>query len=249
MRLTLCCWTIDQLTILIHQYRITLTFMKKFSTVVVGCLIVLAAWATLYGLNNRAVVPRQEPSSQSTPDSGDTIVLPGQQQSGDGSTLRTFQWQFAGISFQYPATWSILSWGSSPEVASWIELISSPGGTPKYQPYFCVDLAADPASSDFYQLRNGRVVGNVGSGLFIYQEVLTTAGLPQLKAWLATDERESVIFRPKGKSLFAGVVYRCAGGDADIPTLTAEEQVSSSLYADSLNILRSVAASVSPIGD
>jgi hypothetical protein len=223
--------------------------MKKLRAIVIGCLIVLAGGAISFRLKNRAVVPGHRPAAQDTSSTGDTVVLPGQAQASDSSALRAFQWQFAGISIQYPATWSMLSWGSSAETASRVELISSPNGIPKYQAYFCVDLSANPASSDLYQLRSGRVVASLGRGLFVYQEIFDTAGLPQLKAWLTTDDRESVIFLPKGKSVLATVTYRCVGGDAETPTLTAEQQESSSLYEDSLDILRSLAASISASGD
>ena len=172
-----------------------------------------------------------------------------QDHSNNIANLQTLNWPLAGIDFRYPATWAVLSWASSSEVISHLKLISSAGGTPKYQPYFCVDLSIDPANTDFYRLRGGNLIANTGNGLYIYQRVLTTGGVEELQAWLTNHELMSVLPLANRKTLFAEVSYRCLGQDAGIPTLNAAQQQSSSYYAEALGILRSVASSASATGD
>lgn len=157
--------------------------------------VFVIACAFLQTLNNHAEAPKTNPSAL--------------------ANLRTFDWQLGGVDFQYPATWSVLSWASSSAVISHLELISSAGGTPKYQPYFCLDLSVNPPMSDLYQLQGGGVVANAGNGLLIYQRFLETGGTEELQAWLTN----------------------------------AEQQQSSSYYAESLGILQSVASSVSSIDE
>lgn len=132
---------------------------------------------------------------------------------------------------------------------SHLELISSADGTPKYQPYFCVDLSVNPSNSDFYQLSGGSVIASAGKGLLVYQRFLDIDSLEQLQAWLTNNALRSVLPLANGRTLFAEVSYRCVGGDAEVPTLTAGQQQSSSYYADSLSILQSVASAVPSIED
>lgn len=131
---------------------------------------------------------------------------------------------------------------------SHLELISSADGAPKDHPYFCVELSVDPANSDSYQLRGGKVVASAANGLLVYERFLNVGGLEELEAWLTNDELTSVFPLANGKPIFAEVSYRCMGGDAQLPTLTAGQQQSSTYYAQSLSILQSVAAAV-PAGE
>jgi hypothetical protein len=134
-------------------------------------------------------------------------------------------------------------------MTSHLELISSADGIPEYEPYFCVDLSIDPASSDYYQLRGGSVITRAGSGLAIYQRFLNIGGQEELEAWLTNDQLSSVVPLASGKVIFAEVSYRCVAGDAEIPTLSAEQQQSSSYYAQALGIVQSVASGVGLVRD
>jgi len=201
--------------------------MKKLWVIAVVCSLILAtSWAVLNVLKNNAEVSPN-----------------------NSATLRTFSWALAGIDFSYPPNWTVLSGAPSSETTSQLELISSTDGIPEHQPYFCVDLSIDPASSDYYQLRGGSIVASAGSGLVIYQRFLDSGGLEELQAWLTDDRLSSVIPLASGRMLFAEVSYRCVAGDAEISTLSAGQQQSSSYYLQSLAIVQSVASGVRLVGD
>jgi len=194
--------------------------MKKLCAIAVGCLLLFAViWSVLRATTNHPEVFQNNVTN-----------------------LRTFSWQLAGIDFRYPTNWTVLSWASSSQAISHLELISSATGTPWSQPYFCVDLSIDPASSDLYQLRGGGVTASLGKGLFVYQRFLDVGGLEVLQAWLTNDQLASVLPLANGKALFAEASYRCVGGDAETSTLSAGQQQSSSYYAQSMGILQSVAS-------
>lgn len=201
--------------------------MNKFYVAALSCLLVFAlVWVVWHAPSNHPGVPQN-----------------------DITNVRTFDWRLAGIDFRYPGTWTVLSWASSSEMISHLELISSPDGAPKDQPYFCVELSVDPANSDSYQLRGGKVIARAANGLSIYERFLNIGGLEELQAWLTNDELTSVLPLANGKNLFAEVSYRCMGGDAQLPTLTAGLQQSSTYYAESLSILQSVASATPSVGD
>lgn len=196
--------------------------MKKLCAIAIGCLLLFAViWSILRATTNHPEVFQN-----------------------NATNLRTFSWQLAGIDFRprYPANWTVMSWASSSQAISHLELISSASGTPESQPYFCVDLSIGPSSSDFYQLRGGGVTASLANGLFVYQRFLDVGGLQELQAWLTNDKLVSVLPLANGKTLFAEASYRCVGGDAEIPTLSAGQQQSSSYYAQSISILQSVAS-------
>lgn len=161
--------------------------------------------------------------------------------------LRTFAWQLTGIDFRYPVNWTMLSWASSSKMASHLELISPTEGL-KLPAYFCVNLFANPASSTYYQLRGGGPISKAGNGLIIYQRFLDTARSEELQAWLTNDDLSSVLPLSNGTILFAEASYRCLAGDAEEPTLNAQQQQSSTDYLESLDILESVASGAHSVG-
>lgn len=159
------------------------------------------------------------------------------------ATNTVFQWQAAGITFNYPTGWYLPTWEPSDlQDSSRIELLSPSGANGAG--YFCIELDLDSVSStlnsNYYKLTGGNVIGSVLNGLELYQQEYKDSSTKDILRTYITDNNQfSEIQLLNGKELFANISYSCAGDSVDATTLTYNQQQESPDYQTALKTFES----------